>query len=151
MVLCTMWSIIEIMTASTIGYAQQYYWNILYYNVCAKYHTSYVSSFSFYSIVCLLLQTLTVVIPVPLQMVIAILLVQSTQVKYTTIVQWATHYRNQTEGPASLMDSGVDIYLSVIVCFQSLFKAGNEMIATSLLRWDMFFVVRFSWRENYIV
>ena len=65
----------------------------------------------------LLLQTLTVVILVPLQMVIAILSVQSTQVKYSTSVQWATHYRDQTEGPVSLMDSGVDICRSVIVCF----------------------------------
>ena len=100
---------------------------------------------------CLLLQTLTVVIPVPLQMVIAILSVQSTQVKYSTSVQWATHYRDQTEGPASLMESGVDIYRSVIVCFKSLFKGGNKMVASSLLRWDMFFVVRFSWSENYVV
>ena len=64
----------------------------------------------------LLLQTLTAVSLVPLQMVIAILSVQSTQVKYSTFVQWDTHCRDQTEGPVRIMESGVDIYLSVIVC-----------------------------------
>ena len=71
---------------------------------------------------CLLLQTLTVVILVPLQMVIGFLSAQSTPVKYNTIVQWATHYRDQTEGPARKMDSGVDIYRSVIVCFKACLK-----------------------------
>ena len=33
---------------------------------------------------------------------------------------------DQTEGRASLMESGVDIYLRVIVCFKSLFKGGNK-------------------------
>ena len=83
--------------------------------MCAK--DDITSSFLFYSTLCLLLQTLIVVILVPLQMVISILSVQSTRVKYSTFVVWATHYRDQTEGPACQVDSGVDIYLSVIVCF----------------------------------
>ena len=65
----------------------------------------------------LLLQTLTVVILVPLQMVVGFLSAQSTQVKYSTPVIRAIHYRDQTEERARVMESGVDIYHSVMVCF----------------------------------
>ena len=105
-----------------MGYVQQYYWNNIYYNVCQRPQYVYTSPFSFYSTLCLLLQTLTVAILVPLQMVIAILSAQSTQVKYSTFVKKATHCRDQTKEHASLMESGVDIYLSVIVCFRAYSK-----------------------------
>ena len=90
--------------------------------MCAK--DDITSSFLFYSTLCLLLQTLIVVILVPLQMVITILSAQSTQVKYSTIVHWATHCRDRTEGPAFPIESGVDIYHSVSVCYLQICSKG---------------------------
>ena len=87
-------------------------------------------NFCYYSTLRLLLQTLTVVILVSLQMVIAILSAQSTQVRYSTIVHLATHCRDRTEGPACPMESGVDIYRSVSVCYL-------QICSNVVIRWHL--------------
>ena len=62
------------------------------------------------------LQTFTVVmIQASLKMVNEIPSVQSTPVKWDTVVLQDTHCKDQTEGPASPMESGVEVYLSAIV------------------------------------
>ena len=47
--------------------------------------------------------------------------VQSTPVKWDTVVLQDTHCKDQTEGPASLMESGVEVYLSALVSLLELF------------------------------
>ena len=61
-------------------------------------------------------QAFTVVmIQASLKMVNEVPSVQSTPVKWNTNVLQDTHYKDQTEGPASPMESGVEVYLSAIV------------------------------------
>ena len=62
------------------------------------------------------IQTLTVVIQASLQMGSDMALwVQSTPVKSYTAAFQDTHCKDQTEGPASPMESGVEVYLSAFV------------------------------------
>ena len=60
-------------------------------------------------------QPFTVVIQASLKMVNEMPSVQSTPVKWDTVVLQDTHCKDQTEGPASPMESGVEFYLSAIV------------------------------------
>ena len=50
-----------------------------------------------------------------LKMVKEVPSVQSTPVKWDTNVFQDTHCKGQTEGPASPMESGVEVYLSALV------------------------------------
>ena len=63
------------------------------------------------------LQTFTVVTQVSLDKGndMALLWVQSTPVKWDTAAFQDTHCKDQTEGPASPMESGVEVHLSAIV------------------------------------
>ena len=56
-----------------------------------------------------------VLILASLKMVSEVPTVQSTPVKWDTAVWQDTHCKDQTEGPASPMESGVEVYLSAIV------------------------------------
>ena len=61
-------------------------------------------------------QTFTVLmILASLEMVNEVPSVQSTPVKWDTVVWQDTPCKDQTEGPASPMESGVEVYLSAIV------------------------------------
>ena len=58
---------------------------------------------------------IVVMIQASLKMVTEVPSVQSTPVKLDTNVLQDTHCKDQTEGPASPMENGVEVYLSVIV------------------------------------
>ena len=72
-----------------------------------------------YSMSHFLLQTLTVVFLILPKMVnCGVTSIHSTPAKQPTCVVQATHSRDRAVEPASLMESGVGVYLSALVCSQ---------------------------------
>ena len=101
-----------------------------------------------YSMSHFLLQTLTVVFLIlPKTVNCGVTSIQSTPAKQPTCVIQATHSRDRAVEPASLLEIGVGVYLSALVCSQKVNSYIHVLaIQGEALYCDVFtfFVIRFS-------